>query len=347
MIRRPPRSTLSSSSAASDVYKRQDDARPFGGHEVDLHAHVFGELAGNIDLEADVVALLVLHGPGFEGVEAYLDSSPLEDGLKLAGARCFGGGGFAFALLRGGLAASRDEKGKAEKCGDYERAQEFHPILLVLWVDLHDAWAKVTCEMPRMAIIIPWPVLIALQMVMVAPGCMWRYTPLKRFSSVLATPERDRVTARQMAATVNHISKVRKVSASMIRPCCVRSRMATVLTRAESLTRETAWPVRGGRTRRTAWGRMMCRYMAKGAMPRLLAASHWPLSMEVIPARNISEAQAPSNRLRAATAAQNPEMSSMGAMTKQRKNSWTSRGVLRISSMYARATPLVLSLIHI
>src|SRR5664280_1177577 len=28
MIRRPPRSTLSSSSAASDVYKRQADARP-------------------------------------------------------------------------------------------------------------------------------------------------------------------------------------------------------------------------------------------------------------------------------------------------------------------------------
>eukprot|EP00658_Telonema_sp_P-2_P081959 TRINITY_DN8541_c0_g1_i3.p1 TRINITY_DN8541_c0_g1~~TRINITY_DN8541_c0_g1_i3.p1 ORF type:complete len:146 (+),score=25.79 TRINITY_DN8541_c0_g1_i3:96-533(+) len=40
MIRRPPRSTLSSSSAASDVYKRQlqlvaTTARTFFGHEVD------------------------------------------------------------------------------------------------------------------------------------------------------------------------------------------------------------------------------------------------------------------------------------------------------------------------
>src|SRR5664279_6154526 len=37
MIRRPPRSTLSSSSAASDVYKRQVEVRD--DHRLALHAH--------------------------------------------------------------------------------------------------------------------------------------------------------------------------------------------------------------------------------------------------------------------------------------------------------------------
>src|SRR5665648_327359 len=37
MIRRPPRSTLSSSSAASDVYKRQPVGAPIGGGDLALN----------------------------------------------------------------------------------------------------------------------------------------------------------------------------------------------------------------------------------------------------------------------------------------------------------------------
>src|SRR5665648_672914 len=45
MIRRPPRSTLSSSSAASDVYKRQAEALNLGEAGVmEALAHVFAEL---------------------------------------------------------------------------------------------------------------------------------------------------------------------------------------------------------------------------------------------------------------------------------------------------------------
>src|SRR5680860_1806871 len=44
MIRRPPRSTQSRSSAASDVYKRQEDGAAFGA--VDVAAGVVGAQAG-------------------------------------------------------------------------------------------------------------------------------------------------------------------------------------------------------------------------------------------------------------------------------------------------------------
>src|SRR5664279_5994317 len=48
MIRRPPRSTLSSSSAASDVYKRQDGRMPFAEeHEHCAAAHVVANSLGH------------------------------------------------------------------------------------------------------------------------------------------------------------------------------------------------------------------------------------------------------------------------------------------------------------
>src|SRR5674536_176579 len=67
MIRRPPRSTLSSSSAASDVYKRQADYRAWldtqewnpgiglSRERWDVHAVFLPELA--IDLEGESVRL--------------------------------------------------------------------------------------------------------------------------------------------------------------------------------------------------------------------------------------------------------------------------------------------------
>src|SRR5664280_3929742 len=44
MIRRPPRSTLSSSSAASDVYKRQFLTRPYNSFRITSHQDLITEL---------------------------------------------------------------------------------------------------------------------------------------------------------------------------------------------------------------------------------------------------------------------------------------------------------------
>ena len=76
MIRRPPRSTQSRSSAASDVYKRQIEKR--GLTEVSLGDYVLsgGEPAALVLLDA-VVRLL----PGVMGSHASGEEESFEDGL--------------------------------------------------------------------------------------------------------------------------------------------------------------------------------------------------------------------------------------------------------------------------
>src|SRR5665648_855259 len=71
MIRRPPRSTLSSSSAASDVYKRQDTRvwehlpRPSHvQHNTELKAlvsYAFGLLMGHLELDRSINAWVRYH----------------------------------------------------------------------------------------------------------------------------------------------------------------------------------------------------------------------------------------------------------------------------------------------
>eukprot|EP00658_Telonema_sp_P-2_P068760 TRINITY_DN57729_c0_g1_i1.p1 TRINITY_DN57729_c0_g1~~TRINITY_DN57729_c0_g1_i1.p1 ORF type:complete len:220 (+),score=49.77 TRINITY_DN57729_c0_g1_i1:64-723(+) len=76
MIRRPPRSTLSSSSAASDVYKRQGINAEYGGISSGMSELAAGQLAaweadevraavaGSVVLLDDEFMELVQHGPG-------------------------------------------------------------------------------------------------------------------------------------------------------------------------------------------------------------------------------------------------------------------------------------------
>src|SRR5674536_404335 len=61
MIRRPPRSTLSSSSAASDVYKRQIEEKV---NELSGMAEVFGKLTGHVPREGELTVDAVLKAFG-------------------------------------------------------------------------------------------------------------------------------------------------------------------------------------------------------------------------------------------------------------------------------------------
>ena len=54
-----------------------DDAVPIGGHKLAFHAQILGQPFGHVDLEADVLAFLVLHGPGHEGREAHAKRAAL------------------------------------------------------------------------------------------------------------------------------------------------------------------------------------------------------------------------------------------------------------------------------
>src|SRR5674536_369232 len=61
MIRRPPRSTLSSSSAASDVYKRQENTLPVQHH----HAHMLALMADNSLPQDSRMLGIALDGVGY------------------------------------------------------------------------------------------------------------------------------------------------------------------------------------------------------------------------------------------------------------------------------------------
>ena len=75
MMRRPPRSTLSSSSAASDVYKRQDqselaaliglDDDPIGYKEVEIEisSHSSGPFSSDIKQRVEVYDCLLYTSP--------------------------------------------------------------------------------------------------------------------------------------------------------------------------------------------------------------------------------------------------------------------------------------------
>src|SRR5664279_2812637 len=71
MIRRPPRSTLSSSSAASDVYKRQDLANAVRGNALDGEASAKSHAGEDAELVAGVLTVDVEGGIGF-GVSGLL-----------------------------------------------------------------------------------------------------------------------------------------------------------------------------------------------------------------------------------------------------------------------------------
>src|SRR5665648_1297965 len=96
MLRRPPRSTLSSSSAASDVYKRQDQQEPIAGHLV-----VEGERGRADGLDARPHLEQVVQARGTQVLEARLD-----DLLEVsASVESIGPASFAFdyAVTRDGL----------------------------------------------------------------------------------------------------------------------------------------------------------------------------------------------------------------------------------------------------
>ena len=81
MIRRPPRSTLDRSSAASDVYKRQELHDAFGKTVgmgrflVGMHQKFFGDLRRRQAFGGEVVALVAQHAHqlGGQGVVEQLD----------------------------------------------------------------------------------------------------------------------------------------------------------------------------------------------------------------------------------------------------------------------------------
>ena len=76
------------------------------------------------------------------------------------------------------------------------------------------------------------------------------------YSNQTERPESDRVSAKYIAATVNHISNGIAVSDTMLRPSVVKSKIAMTLTMEEFLIRETTSLVRGGRIRWITCGRI-------------------------------------------------------------------------------------------
>ena len=70
--------------------------------------------------------------------------------------------------------------------------------------------------------------------------------------------------------------------------CFSKSGMATTEASAVSLNTLMALEVKGGTTRRTAWGRTMRLIQRGGAMPSARAASTWPQGTASMPARRIS-----------------------------------------------------------
>eukprot|EP00658_Telonema_sp_P-2_P037784 TRINITY_DN2715_c0_g1_i5.p1 TRINITY_DN2715_c0_g1~~TRINITY_DN2715_c0_g1_i5.p1 ORF type:complete len:171 (-),score=26.60 TRINITY_DN2715_c0_g1_i5:186-698(-) len=87
MIRRPPRSTLSSSSAASDVYKRQVSTQSTGTHTLDMPGHPHSPFGhGGFDEAYPVGASPLRYNQHFPGGHRHelarhrstrLDSSPV------------------------------------------------------------------------------------------------------------------------------------------------------------------------------------------------------------------------------------------------------------------------------
>ena len=61
MIRRPPRSTLDRSSAASDVYKRQDDVLLDDRAGIEFGGHVVARRADQLDPAGEGLVLSLIH----------------------------------------------------------------------------------------------------------------------------------------------------------------------------------------------------------------------------------------------------------------------------------------------
>src|SRR5665648_1081224 len=111
MIRRPPRSTLSSSSAASDVYKRQVGTKrslivsdmPFGSYQIDINHAVKNairflksgsdavKLEGGIEIIDRIKAIIEVGIPVMGHIGLKPQTTKLWEGYKVQGKTALGG----------------------------------------------------------------------------------------------------------------------------------------------------------------------------------------------------------------------------------------------------------------
>ena len=104
-----------------------------------------------------------------------------------------------------------------------------------------------------------------------------------------------KVRTKYIPRTVVHISKLRYVVVIICWAWKVSSSMEMTDTMAESLMIDINCPAKAGNMRCMAWGNITCSIVRVRLMPRAVEASHWPVSMDSMPARTISAMYAASN----------------------------------------------------
>jgi hypothetical protein len=115
----------------------RNDAVPRSRHELDLDPHVLGQLLGDVDLEADQLAVRGVHRPGHEGRQAHLHGAALLDRLDHAR-----GGDLLVLCLR--AAEHSDGQGQpAQPAKHSEPSHPSSPLVMLLQLAIWPAQSRV------------------------------------------------------------------------------------------------------------------------------------------------------------------------------------------------------------